>query len=109
MEINEWQTQVDKWIKEIGIRYFDIKTNALLLSEELGELNRLIARRYGEQSFKKPMSNDEIDLKIQDEIGDVLFVLTCISNQLNVDLEEVIQKNLVKKTKRDALRHRHLK
>jgi len=109
MHIREWQKEVDEWIKTYGVRYFDIKTNMLILSEEHGELSRLIARRYGEQSFKKPKSQDEVDAAITDEIGDILFVLTCISNQLGIDLETVTKSNLQKKTNRDASRHIHLK
>ena len=108
MSIEEWQKTVDKWIKKYGVRYFDIKTNTLLLSEELGELARLIARRYGEQSFKNNTPDIEVDAAIKDEIGDMLFVLTCISNQLNINLEEVVKDNMEKKTNRDATRHRYL-
>ncbi len=109
MELQEWQEQVDDWIKSYGIRYFEVKTNSLLLTEEVGELCRLIARRYGEQSFRKDISEVEITNQIQDEIGDIFFVLTCISNQLDIDLEDILRRNLTKKTNRDHNRHRQNK
>jgi len=109
MEIKDWQKKVDDWIKTYGVRYFDVKTNTLLLSEELGEVSRLIARRYGEQSFKKETDMNDVDDRIAEELGDMLFVLTCICNQLSIDLEQVVEKNLRKKTSRDASRHQHLK
>ena len=105
MKISEWQADVDSWIKEYGVRYFDVKTNALLLAEETGEVCRLIARQYGEQSFKKELTDEEVNSRIEDEIGDLYFVLTCISNQLNIDLEKVLNKNIEKKTNRDHQRH----
>jgi NTP pyrophosphatase (non-canonical NTP hydrolase) len=105
MQISEWQSTVDQWIKEYGVRYFDVKTNGLLLAEETGELCRLIARRYGEQSFKTELTADEIRQRIEEEIGDIYFVLTCISNQLEVDLEKVLAHNIEKKTNRDQQRH----
>ncbi len=102
MEINEYQKQVDDWIKQYGVRYFDEKTNGLILMEEVGELARLMARIYGEQSFKK-----EIDHKqaLENEVGDILFVLTCLANQMDMDLEQVIKDNFSKKTHRDNQRH----
>lgn len=102
MKISEYQKKVDKWIKEYGVRYFDEKTNGLILMEEVGELARLMARVYGEQSFKQ-----EIDEKnaLENEIGDIFFVLTCLSNQMDIDLEKVVEKNFSKKTSRDAHRH----
>lgn len=108
MEIKAWQDTVDHWIKTYGVRYFDIKTNTLLLSEEVGELSRLIARRYGEQSFKQNVTETEADRRIADEIGDIYFVLTCIANQLDIDLQEVLIQNIAKKTDRDATRHQNL-
>ena len=107
MIISEYQKQVDMWIKEFGVRYFDEKTNMILLVEEVGELARLVARVYGEQSFKKEQSNKDIKGLLADEIGDVLFVLTCLSNQMNIDLEKVIEDNFKKKTSRDKDRHRN--
>ncbi len=105
MTIKELQTSVDNWIKQYGVRYFDEKTNMLLLMEELGELSRLMARKYGEQSFKNKYSTDEIDAMIQDEIGDIFFVLTCLCNQMNIDIDDIMNKNIEKKISRDKTRH----
>ncbi len=105
MTITEWQSQVDQWIKTHGVRYFDVKTNALILSEELGEFSRLIARKYGEQSFKNSPSEAEVDEAIGDELADMLFVITCLANQMGISLLEVLERNMDKKTKRDANRH----
>lgn len=101
MELKEAQERVDRWIKEYGVRYFNELTNMALLMEEVGEMARIIARQYGEQSFKK----DEKDLKLADEMADVMFVLMCLANQTGVDLESALLKNLEKKTGRDANRH----
>lgn len=101
MEIREAQVLVDKWIKEVGVRYFNELTNMAMLTEEVGEVARIIARRYGEQSEKD--SDKAKDLG--DEMADVLFVLICLANQTGVDLEEALAKNLDKKTKRDSERH----
>lgn len=106
MELKELQVSVDKWIKEFGVRYFDEKTNTLLLMEEVGEFSRLIARKYGEQSFKTSMSDDEIKNAIGDELGDVIFVLICLANQMELNIEDIMKKNIDKKTLRDN--HRHL-
>ena len=105
MTIEEWQKNVDQWIKTYGVRYFDEKTNALLLTEEVGEFCKLIARKYGEQSFKKSQENTAVDEKIGDEIGDVLFVLTCLANQMGYDLNVLLENNMKKKTARDNTRH----
>jgi NTP pyrophosphatase (non-canonical NTP hydrolase) len=105
MTIKELQTTVDNWIRQYGVRYFDEKTNMLLLMEELGELSRLMARKYGEQSFKNKYTPDEIDAMIQDEIGDILFVLTCLCNQMNLDINDIMNKNIEKKVLRDKARH----
>lgn len=105
MTITELQEEVDKWIKEYGVRYFDVKTNALLLNEEVGELSRLIARKYGEQSFKRKEDAENVAQSIGDEIGDILFVLTCLANQMGYDLDEILKNNMDKKTKRDSKRH----
>jgi NTP pyrophosphatase (non-canonical NTP hydrolase) len=102
MEISELQRQVDNWIKDIGVRYFNELTNTALLMEEVGELARIMARKYGEQSFKK----GEDDSDMADEMADVLFVLTCLANQAGVDLTQAIKQNLEKKTRRDADRHK---
>lgn len=101
MKISELQTTIDDWIKSYGVRYFDELTNMAVLMEEVGEVARIMARRYGEQSEKE--SDKEKDLG--DELADVLFVLTCIANQTGVDLTEAIHNNLEKKTTRDKKRH----
>ena len=103
MTIQEAQQQIDQWINTTGVRYFNELTNMAMLTEEVGEVARIMARRYGEQSFKK--SDTEKDLA--DELADVLFVLICIANQTGVDLTDALQKNLEKKTQRDADRHRN--
>ena len=100
MTIEEAQKKVDEWIKEYGVRYFNELTNTAILAEEVGEVARIMARRYGEQSFKE---GDKSDLA--DEIADVMWVLICIANQTGVDLTEALEKNLDKKTKRDNKRH----
>lgn len=102
MKISEAQLQVDNWIKTHGVRYFSELTNTAVLMEEVGELARIMARKYGDQSFKK----DEDKKELGDEMADVLFVLICLANQTGVDLEEELKKNLEKKTKRDGERHK---
>ncbi len=99
--IKEAQEKVDQWIKKYGVRYFNELTNMAILTEEIGEVARIISRKYGEQSFKE--SDKEVDLA--DEMADVLWVLMCLANQTGVDLNEAFQKNLEKKTKRDSNRH----
>lgn len=106
MTIQQYQNKVDDWIKTHGVRYFDEKTNMILLTEEIGELSRLVARVYGEQSFKTKPSDDEIKNQLGDEMADILFVLICLSNQMGINLEEVIEQNFDKKTKRDKDRHK---
>ncbi len=101
MTIQEAQEQVDRWIHTTGIRYFNELTNTAILMEEVGEVARIMARRYGEQSFKK--SDEQVDLA--DEIADVLFVLICLANQTGIDLTEALRKNLQKKDILDADRH----
>ena len=101
MTIKEAQKIVDSWIKEKGVRYFSELTNTTILMEEVGELARIVARKYGEQSFKEGEEN----LEIADEIADVLWVLICISNQTGVDLTEALRKNIEKKKLRDSERH----
>jgi NTP pyrophosphatase (non-canonical NTP hydrolase) len=103
MTIQEAQQTVDRWINTTGIRYFNELTNTAILMEEVGEVARIMARRYGEQSFKE--SDRKVDLA--DEMADVLFVLICLANQTGIDLTEALQKNLDKKTRRDAERHRN--
>jgi NTP pyrophosphatase (non-canonical NTP hydrolase) len=102
MTIEEAQKIVDEWIKTMGVRYFNELTNTAMLMEEVGEVARIMARKYGEQSFKP--SDKEVDLA--DEMADVLFVLICLANQTGIDLTAALQKNLDKKTKRDATRHK---
>jgi NTP pyrophosphatase (non-canonical NTP hydrolase) len=102
MEIKEAQKIVDNWIKEYGVRYFDELTNTAILMEEVGEVARIMARRYGEQSEKE---SDKIK-DLGDEMADVLFVLICLANQTGIDLESALKKNLEKKTKRDHSRHK---
>ena len=103
MEIAQAQTLVDNWIKTTGIRYFNELTNTAILMEEVGEVARIMARQYGEQSFKK--SDEEVNLA--DELADVLFVLICLANQTGIDLTEALVKNLEKKSIRDTDRHRN--
>ena len=103
MTIQQAQQQVDNWIKQYGVRYFSELTNMAMLTEEVGEVARIIARQYGEQSFK-PSDKDK---NLADELADVLFVLICLANQTGVNLTEALQKNLEKKTNRDADRHKN--
>ena len=103
MTLEEAQQIVDTWIKTTGVRYFNELTNTAILMEEVGEVARIMARQYGEQSFKK--SDTEVNLA--DEMADVLFVLICLANQTGVDLTDALQKNLEKKNIRDAERHRN--
>ena len=100
MNIKEAQEEVDHWIKQYGVRYFSELTNMAILMEEVGELARVIARKYGDQSFK----NGEKE-KLGEEMADVLWVLICLANQTRVDLTEEFNKSMEKKTKRDQLRH----
>jgi len=103
MTIKEAQQTVDRWINTTGIRYFNELTNMAILSEEVGEVARIIARRYGEQSSKKT----DQDLDLGDELADVMFVVICLANQTGVDLTTALQKNIDKKTNRDTDRHRN--
>jgi NTP pyrophosphatase (non-canonical NTP hydrolase) len=105
ISIRQYQTQVDEWIKTIGVRYFSELTNTAILMEEVGEVARLMSRLYGEQSFKKPEMAATAPDDLADEMADVLFVLVCLANQTGVDLTQAIQKNMDKKTTRDAQRH----
>lgn len=102
MTINEAQKVVDQWITTTGVRYFNELTNMALLTEEVGEVARIIARKYGEQSAK---SSDENKL-LEEELADVFFVLICLANQTGVDLQQALKDSLEKKTKRDATRHK---
>lgn len=101
MTIKEAQEQVDKWINTTGVRYFSELTNMAILSEEVGEVARLMSRKYGDQSFKESDKGKELS----DELADVLWVLICIANQTGVDLTEALEKNFAKKTARDSDRH----
>lgn len=102
IKIRDAQKIVDDWIKTYGVRYFNELTNMALLTEEVGEVARIISREYGEQSFKK----DESSKVLADELADVLFVLICIANQTGVDLTDAFLKTIEKKTQRDAMRHK---
>lgn len=101
MTIEEAQEKVDQWIKTYGVRYFSELTNTAILTEEVGELAKIMARKYGDQSFK----DGEVD-SIEDEMADVLWVLICLANQTGVDLTKALEKNIEKKTKRDSTRHK---
>ena len=101
MTIKEIQAHVDDWIRKYGVRYFSELTNMALLTEEVGEVARIMARRYGDQSEKK----SDKKIKLAEEMADVLFVLICLANQTGIDLEKAFRKNLKKKTKRDSSRH----
>lgn len=101
MTIKEAQQRIDQWITTTGVRYFNELTNTAILMEEVGEVARIMARKYGEQSFKEGEED-----QLADEFADVLFVLICLANQTGVDLTDALEKNLGKKTRRDANRHR---
>ena len=101
MTIQKAQSDVDQWIKTVGVRYFSELTNMAILTEEVGELARIMARKYGDQSFK----DNEQQKNLGDEMADVLWVLICLANQTGVDLTDALQKNFDKKSKRDADRH----
>ncbi len=101
MTIKEAQEKIDRWINKYGVRYFGELTNMAILTEEVGELARIISRKYGEQSFKE----SDKDYNLADEPADVLFVLICMANQTGVDLTDALEKNLEKKTNRDKKRH----
>lgn len=105
MTIQEAQDTVDQWINTIGVRYFSELTNTAVLMEEVGEMARLMARIYGEQSFKQPEQALTAKSDLADEMADVLFVLICLANQTGIDLTAALQKSLDKKTKRDKERH----
>ena len=103
MTLKEAQEAVDKWINTIGVKYFNELTNMAMLTEEVGEVARIIARRYGEQSEK----DSDKDKDLGDELADVLFVLLCLANQTGIDMEKALNQNLLKKTKRDINRHKN--
>ncbi len=102
ISIDEAQLRVDTWIKTIGVRYFNELTNTAILMEEVGELARIMARTYGEQSFKESDKANDLG----DEMADVLWVLICLANQTGINLSEAFEKNMIKKTQRDSDRHR---
>ncbi|MCF0042656.1 nucleotide pyrophosphohydrolase [Dyadobacter fanqingshengii] len=102
MTIQEAQSQVDNWIKTYGVRYFSELTNMAILTEEVGELARIMARTYGDQSFKK----SDMGKDLGDEMADVMWVLICLANQTGIDLTEAFEKNMAKKTERDKDRHK---
>ena len=101
MTLEQAQQTVDQWITTTGVRYFNELTNMAMLTEEVGEVARIIARQYGEQSFKESDKNKDLG----DELADVLFVLICLANQTGVNLTEALERNLAKKTQRDSQRH----
>lgn len=106
MSLDELQQMVDDWIKSYGVRYFNELTNTAVLMEEVGELARIMARVYGEQSFKSAEDEAQAKTQMADEMADILFVLTCLANQTGVNLQEAMQQNLEKKTRRDHSRHK---
>ncbi len=106
MTLQQIQKIVDDWVNTHGVRYFSELTNTAILNEEVGEVSRLMARIYGDQSFKNPTDTDHAHLWLEEELADVLFVLVCIANQTGINLTEAFSKTLDKKTKRDALRHK---
>ena len=101
--IQQAQEQVDQWIKTIGVKYFSELTNLGILMEEVGEMSRILVRKFGDQSFK----NKEEDMMLADEMADVLFVLICLANQTGIDLATALEKNIQEKTLRDASRHQN--
>lgn len=105
MTLNDAQKNVDDWIKKIGVRYFNELTNTAILMEEVGELARIMARVYGEQSFKDSEQQKNAPKLLKEEIADVLFVLICIANQTGISLEDALNESLIKKTNRDINRH----
>lgn len=105
MHLHELQKTIDTWIQTYGVRYFNELTNTVILTEEVGEFARLMARTYGEQSFKKPITRSEAKASIADELADILWVITCLANQMDIDLEEAMHSNLNKKNIRDKDRH----
>jgi NTP pyrophosphatase (non-canonical NTP hydrolase) len=105
LTISDAQSKVDEWIKTVGVRYFNELTNLGILMEEVGELSRIMVRKYGEQSFKE----SDMDKNLSDEMADVLWVLICLANQTGIDLTEALERNFQKKNLRDATRHKQNK
>ncbi len=106
MELKNIQIEVDDWIKNIGVRYFNELTNMAVLTEEVGELARVMARTYGEQSFKNPKSDIEKKKMIKEELADIFFVIICLANQMDINLEEAFKESMLKKSTRDKERHK---
>jgi NTP pyrophosphatase (non-canonical NTP hydrolase) len=107
MTIKEYQQEVDSWIQTVGVRYFSPLTNMAILTEEVGEVARLLARIHGDQSFKESEKSENHLLKLEDELCDVIWVVTCLANQSGIDLTTALQKNFDKKNKRDSERHKN--
>lgn len=107
LTLNACQQIVDQWIQEIGVKYYQEMTNTVILMEEVGELARLMARVYGEQSFKRPEDAEKAPAQIGEEMADILFVLICLANQTGTDLETAFKESMAKKTKRDKERHQN--
>jgi len=105
--LKELQKEVDEWIVTLGVRYFNPVTNAAILAEETGEVTGILARMYGEQSFKEDLEEEEKKEKLADELADVLFVLTCLANQTGIDLEQAFDRKMLKRTQRDKFRHKN--
>ncbi len=107
MTIKQYQQEVDSWIQTVGVRYFSPLTNMAILTEEVGEVARLLARIHGDQSFKESEKTENHLLKLEDELCDVIWVVTCLANQSGIDLTKALQKNFDKKNKRDSERHKN--
>ena len=105
MEIKRYQQEVDKWINTTGVRYFSELTNMAILTEEVGEVARLMARMYGDQSFREPLSETEQKKALADVLADIIWVVTCLANQTGIDLEKALEENFDKKRNRDKNRH----
>jgi NTP pyrophosphatase (non-canonical NTP hydrolase) len=105
MTLKDYQTQVDQWIQNIGVRYFNELTNMALLTEEVGELARLMARTYGEQSWKEGKQPQDIKRDLADEMADIIFIMACLANQAGIDLQSALDANIKKKSARDIQRH----
>lgn len=106
MTLRDYQKAVDRWITTIGVRYFSPLTNMAVLTEEVGELARIMSRTYGDQSWKQATTDVEAQEMLADELADVLWVITCLANQTGVDLDDAIQRNMAKKSNRDLHRHK---
>jgi len=105
MTIQDLQQRTDKWIKTYGVRYFDEMTNLALLMEEVGEFSRILARTKGEQSFKAHNKPEDVKAALSDEMADIIFVLNCLANQMDIDISAAMERNFEKKTNRDSERH----